>query len=308
MGGMRFDSPVAPCTRSAVVGFVSSLLLAGCITGPSSIGDFEEEGKTTAAASSGETGGSTGEPETTTVTVNDGGSTAGDDSPIDSATSGMPFLCGPQSQCTLPLECAPEGEEPCGGALARADADGCPRMPCEAPGDCPGGTTCFFPNEWGYCGLHECQDDDVGLCECGFGLDCNDNALCVPDEEVPDAPGGDAYCGQLEDETSCTVNELDPGLGRCQWYEGFTLAGGETCGAQVPTARCVYARNSLTGPTGIPPCPSDETLHPMMLPDGDDITVLFVDPDFPPFIGFESPPEWQWCTEDPERCFCGCPE
>ncbi len=306
MGGMRFDSPAAPRTRPVVIGLVSSLLLVGCITGPSSIGDFEEQ----AGSSSGDTGGSTGstgEHETTTLSGDADSSTGGDDS-IDSATSGMAVECGSESLCTLPFECPLEGAESCGGVLSRINANGCPRLPCDGPEDCPTGSTCFAHYLWGHCGRHICQDnEETGECECGFGLDCNSNALCIPDEEVPDAPTGDAYCGQFEDETSCATGVLDPDLGSCRWYEGFTLADGDVCQAQVPIARCIYASGAPRLPWDITPCPSDETLHPMMRPEEGGIAVLFVDPNFVPFGGVTDDEQWRRCNEDPERCFCGCP-
>ncbi len=30
--------------------------------------------------------------------------------------------------------------------------------------------------------------------------------------------------------------------------------------------------------------------------------------EFPPFPGFDSQDFWTTCADDPERCFCGCPE
>lgn len=260
-----------------------ALLLAlapgGCVIGESTIGLLDDTD--TASSTTGDD-----EPATTSTASENGTDEngTGEDGTGEASTGGEPpASCPPKSQCSVPLECSPTGFEPCGGILGRSDANGCPRQPCSASEDCPAGTTCFLPYSWLQCGQHGCQDDpETGTCECGFGLDCNNDGLCVPDDEgLPPDVDGTQFCGALTDPTSCDDSGLPTELGECRWYEGFEMPLGGTCEERVPVARCTFNAASFS-PGPLPSCAGDETRSPLAYVDGDAVTVLFVDPSNPP--------------------------
>ena len=275
-----------------------SLSLSGCIVDPSSLGDLETEGSTgrpDPTSSSGDSPTST--PQDGSTGPSEGGST----------TAGPVLSCPEFSQCSQPLQCAPEGTEECGHLLARSDADGCPRPYCITSKDCPASYTCNFAGDWGACSNLECYDrPDDGTCECAFGLPCFNDGQCVPDDVYP-PPGnnGPNFCGANLDQSSCDAVQDFP-AGRCRWYEGFEITAGQLCEERVPTGQCVFI-SSFSSVVIETSCPSDDQLFPMAREDGDAITVLFVDPQQSPFE-LETNPQWYPCEPFvAEECTCGCP-
>lgn len=303
MEGMR-PSPRAHRVPTLLVG----LSLAGCPTGKSTIGLLDDtDGSSSSAGGEGEPSNGSGSTSASPGTADEstGGPSTGDEPP--------PLACPPESGCSQPAACTPEGYVSCGGVLGRANEDGCPRQLCEGPGQCPSGSSCFLPRSWAVCGPHGCYDDeDTGLCECGFGADCNDNGLCVPDEEgLPPDTNGTAFCGQHTEAAACEGAEVPSELGLCRWYEGWQLPQQATCDERMEVARCVFSAAFIdAGP--IPACPTDESLTPVAFVDAGIVTVLLVDPaDVPASLdGDQDADSYGWLTCDqPEvasACACAC--
>jgi len=315
MVGMQLLAHPAP--RPFASTLLVGLVLTGCLSGKTSIGEFlDDDG-------SNDTSGSTGDATSAASMPESGGSDDGPGS-TDDATSAAsmpesggsddgpaPVMCPSDSGCTFAAECEPAGDVTCGGILGRANADGCPRPYCSGPGECAAGSSCFLPADWGTCGPHPCYDNDAGACECTFGLDCNNDGLCVPDEEgLPPDTNGTDFCGQHTDAGSCE-GTLDSELGACRWYEGWQMPVG-VCEERVAVGQCTFSRASLLDPGPIPSCPGDEARRPMAFVDADMVTVLFVDPEEPPTaldqdLDLDS---WGWLTCDlPDaaaECACAC--
>jgi hypothetical protein len=310
MMGMHLPAhqPLLPLAAILSLSFAT----AGCLSGKSSIGELLGEEDSSSGAESGSTGaepGSTGEePTATTMQEFDDGS---DDSSLPGSSSGgaEPALCPADSGCTFAAECGPASGATCGGILGRANDDGCPRPYCSGPGECAAGSSCFLPADWGTCGPHACYDDDAGACECTFGLDCNNDGLCVPDEEgLPPDTNGTEFCGQHTDAGSCDGSGVSE-LGACRWYEGWQMPLG-ACEERVPVGRCTFSRASLSDPGPIPSCPGDESLTPLAFIDADLVTVLFVDPEEPPTAldGDLDIDSWGWlpCDQPDAAAECAC--
>jgi hypothetical protein len=305
MMGMQLPAHQALLPLAAVLSLC--LAPAGCLTGKSPIGQLlEEEGDASTGAEPGSTG---EEPTATTSQEYDEGS--GDASLPGSSSGGEPpVACPSDSGCTFAAEC--EGDVTCGGILGRANADGCPRPYCTGPGECAAGSSCFLPRDWAVCGPHACYDnEDTGACECTFGLDCNNDGLCVPDEAgLPPDTNATEFCGQHTDVGSCE-GSLPAELGVCRWYEGWQIPVG-VCEERVAVSRCTFNAGGSTQPAQIPSCPGDESLTPLAFIDADVVTVLFVDPEEPPTalerdLDIDS---WGWLPCDlPDaaaECACAC--
>lgn len=309
MMDMNPSSSLRPLAPALLVG----LALGGCLTGNSTIGQLDDTDGSSSGAS-GDAAESGNEGPTPASSGTDDGST---DTASHGSTGAEPPLpaCPAESQCSEPLGCLPEGDEECGGVLGRSDENGCPRPRCDGPGECPAGSSCFLPHHWGTCGHHECADDELGACECGFGLDCNDNGLCVPDElGLPPDTTGTEFCGQHTDAAACEGAPVPAELGTCRWYQGLQVPQGTTCdplAEVVVVERCVFSK-PVDDPIPVPPCPGDPSLTPMAYVDDGMVTVLFVDPAHPPTgleIDFDAD-SYGWLTCDqPEvdgECACVC--
>lgn len=305
---MKLRSPLASCSLPPAL--LLGLVLGGCMTGKSSIGELPgAEGSSSGSPTDdeGSTATTSATPDPTTGAATDDGT---DGSGSSSGSGEPPFACPPTSQCTLPLECEPEGFETCGGIIDRSDENGCPRQPCSGPGECPAGHTCYLPWGWSDCGRHTCYDlPDSGLCECGFGLDCNNNGLCVPEAEgLPPDTDGPTFCGQHTDAASCE-GSLAPELGYCLWYEGWQMQAGAACEERVEVSECVFAkRRGHHSP--LPSCDSDPTLTPIVRNQDGLLTVLLLGEDDPqPTYVETSTVSWsdcEWLGVEAE-CQCGCP-
>jgi hypothetical protein len=295
--------------RPFVPALLCGLALGGCLTGKSTIGllDGTDDSNATSDTSSG------GEASSGSSTTVDEEFDEGSGNASEPSSGGEPpTACPPESECTLPLVCGEDGIE-CDGVLARANEDGCPRQPCSDSGECPAGSSCFLPYSWGLCGPHACYDnEDTGACECSFGLDCNNDGLCVPDEEglPPDTNATDA-CGQNMDATACEGSSLPAELGSCYWYEGFQIAQDAACEEEVAVGRCVFSKPA-DAPSPLPPCPGNESLTPMAFVDDGAVLVLFVDPQHKP-TAIDSDFDidsygWFDCDQPEvgEACACAC--
>lgn len=287
--------PLPFAARALAPALLLGLTLGACMTGNSSIGELDEA--SSGQGSEGEASGSEGEA-------------SGSESSATSESSGdaPPLSCPPTSQCSVPLEC---GLGECGGIISRSDEDGCPREPCSGPGQCPAGSTCFLPTDWASCGYHTCFDDPMtGACICDFGLDCNSNGLCVPDDaSVPPDTTGPTFCGQHADAGSCEGAAITPEIGACRWYQGWQMPAGALCDERLEIAQCLFVPAFYDGADMLTSCPSDQTLTPLVLDEDGLLTVLLVDPDEQPAMLETSPAQWLPCdiagTE--AECECGCP-
>jgi hypothetical protein len=246
--------------------------LGGCLTGKSTIGELDDTDDPSGTASDG---------DVTTASSSSGldasdGEVATTDEP--------PLSCAPPSPCTFPDQCAESGS--CDGSiLSAANEDGCVRQTCTAPEHCAAGTTCFLPWSWGHCGHHGCTDDPEGggWCDCGFGLDCNNNGFCVPDEAgLPPSTNGTDFCGALTDPTACEDSGLPAELGACHWYEGYELPQAAACEERVAVGRCTFRGSFFTSEIPFTSCEGDESRTPLAYVDAGVVTVLFVDPEAPP--------------------------
>ena len=305
MEDMKLSSPRAHLVPTLFLG----LSLAGCLTGKSPIG-LLDDGDGSSSASDGEAESSSSDGSTSASPGSEDDST---DAPPSESDGGEPPppVCPDESGCSQPLACAPEGEHECGGVLGRANEDGCPRQYCTGPGECPTGSSCFLPFSWGVCGPHVCYDDeDTGMCECGFGLDCNNDGLCVPDGEgLPPDTNATDFCGQFTEAGSCEGSELSSELGVCRWYEGWQLPQEATCEEREEVGRCVFSA-AFIDEAPVPACPSDESLRPMAFVDAGIVTVLFVDPaDAPTAIDMDFDDDsygWLTCDQPEVEGACAC--
>lgn len=296
----RVPCPLAPA-------LLCGLALGGCLTGKSTIGLLDGTDDTSATSSTSSGGdASSGSSTTMNEEFDEGSGNASE----PSSGGEPPTACPPESECTLPLVCGEDGIE-CDGVLARANADGCPRQPCIDSGECPAGSSCFLPRSWAVCGPHGCYDDDDGTCECSFGADCNNQGLCVPDEEgLPPDTNSTDFCGQHTDAASCD-GLLPEEVGTCRWYEGWQMPLGAACEERTPVGRCIFSSGFIQ-PGETPSCPGNESLTPRAFIDAGIVTVLFVDPQAPPTaldMDFDVD-SWGWVTCDlPDaaaECACAC--
>lgn len=288
------------------------LSLGGCLTGKSTIGLLDGDTGTSTGSSNGDDESSSSSSEGSTTT-----SPGSDDAPGDSSeasSGGEPVACPAHSGCTFAADCNPVvSGATCGGILGRANDDGCPRPYCSGPGECAAGSSCFLPWSWGTCGPHACYDDDAGACECTFGLDCNNDGLCVPDEEgLPPDTNATDFCGQHTDAAACEGSGLPAELGLCLWYEGWQMPEDGACEERVAVGRCTFSRATLSGGIEAPTCPGDDSLTPLAYVDDGTVTVLFVDPQDPP-TALEMDLDmdsygWLGCDlpEVADACACAC--
>ncbi len=287
--------------RSVALGWLLAPAIGGCLTGPSSIGEPRETDSEVGSSSG--AGSTTGDvaPQT------DDGSTSAMTS--TSSESGEPAaICPEWSPCGTPVVCGPMTHH-CGERTA-IDDDGCPRPFCESNEECPAGYSCFRPNDWGDCGAHGCYEEPSGACECGFGLDCNANAHCVPEALVPPfGLRGDDFCAQFHDDPDTCTTVLDGyDLGRCAIYAGWRFPPGGTAADATPVSRCEFTLDGSAGGAW-PTCDTDPGLTPLWRAAGDDVVVILSPTDTIPAI-FGIGPDWEGC-EAPnapatELCFFGC--
>jgi len=308
MEDMELSSPRAHLVPALLLG----LSLAGCLTGKSTIGLLDDSDGSS-SSSDGEEDSSSSDGSTSTSPGSVGEST---DAPSTESSGGepTPVACPAESGCSQPLVCAPEGEQECGGVLGRANEDGCPRQYCSGPGECPAGSSCFLPHSWSVCGPHACYDnEDTGACECTFGLDCNNDGLCVPDDAgLPPDTNATDFCGQHTDATACEGSAMPEELGACHWYEGYEIPVEAACVEEVAVGRCVFSAPVTGTPASLPSCPGDEALTPMAYVDDGVVTVLFVDREARPTpleMDFDIDSFGWYPCDDPEveaACACAC--
>jgi len=96
----------------------------------------------------------------------------------------------------------------CGG-LSAYDDDGCPRRRCSGDEDCPEGSVCLLPREWGGCVALQtfCEPTETG-CVCASTSDC-EGAICIRADEYP-LPHDRVESGPMEPaiaESTCTAEE-----------------------------------------------------------------------------------------------------
>lgn len=283
-GGMGHELPRAP-----LAGWLA-FALSACVGSSSSIGDpiGQMDGSTTNADESSTS--ATGTDPTTTDASSGG----------DSSSGGEVLTCAEWSTCTVPVVCVP-GDESCDGALeSNLDAGGCPRQPCEQPGDCPAGYACYRPSDWGRCGPHRCQEFDPGVCSCGIGLDCNLDAVCVPEELAPpEGTTGVELCAGFTDADACNTG-FSYSDGYCRWHEGWQVGLEASCAESTPIGRCTFVRSSevFDGSS----CPGAPTTRTLATPDGDTLIVLIAD-------AAEIVADYSDCVVfgADALCTCGCP-
>jgi len=295
---------------------VCAVLVGGCMTGSSSIGEPVEAdggGSTSGGAVQGSTDGVSATSSQQMDDDSSSGSGAVDGDDTGSTTAGPQLACPEFSQCSFALDCDEESFFQCGDLLSRADVDGCPRPFCDSDEECPEGYRCVLPRGWGKCSPNPCNDNpDDGTCECPFvGLICESKGSCVSEDTFPPPePTGHDYCALHTDEESCNavppiaLSPIDER--RCRWYEGFEMDFGESCSERVPTARCVYTHESK----GIEACENDDALRPVAGVDvaqPDRVTVLLIDDEYEPlYVGGVE--EWVHCGWiDSAECDCACP-
>jgi hypothetical protein len=285
---------VLRCPRSRLAGLVP-FALAGCVASTSSIGDPLATTESTTTSDS--------------VTTTDDGanvdpSMAESSTSVDESTStgAAPLTCPEWSTCTVPMICS-EFDESCEGALdSNLDEGGCPRQPCEAPGDCPDGYACYRASDWNRCGPHPCQEFEPGVCECGFGLDCNQDAICVPAEIAPpEGTTGVALCGSFTDADACNTG-FAYSDGHCRWYEGWQVPVDQTCAESLPFGECTFVR-TLAEPAEGPACAGAPELLTYAWLEDEVLTVVLVDGTEPPQNSYTS---CEILGVD-ELCACGCP-
>lgn len=287
---------VLRCPRSRLAGLVP-FALAGCVASTSSIGDplgATESMSTTDSA--------------TATTTTEGGDDASADPSLAESTDGStstgaaPLTCPEWSTCTVPVICS-EFDESCEGALdSGLDEGGCPRQPCEAPGDCPDGYACYRASDWGRCGPLPCEEFEPGVCECGFGLDCNQDAFCVPaDIAPPEGTTAVELCGSFTDADACNTG-FAYSDGHCRWYEGWQVAADQTCAESLPFGQCTFVRTFAEPAPGLA-CPGSPELLMYAWLEDDLLTVLLVDRIEPPQ---ESYTDCEVLGVG-ELCACGCP-
>lgn len=284
--------------RSPLAG-LALLALASCAASTSSIGDPLATTDSTTTADDDVTTAPTSDDDTSVDPSLGESSTAQDGS---SSTGDAPLTCPEWSTCTVPKICS-ELEQDCDGALgSNLDEGGCPRQPCEAPGDCPDGYACYRASDWGRCGPHPCHESDPGVCECDIGLDCNQDAICVPaDIAPPEGTTGAELCGAFADADACNTG-FAYSDGHCRWYEGWQVPVDQTCAELVPFGQCTFVRTSAEPVPG-PACPAAPELLTYAWLEDELLTVLLVDGTEPPLDGYTH------CDVLGlgELCECGCP-
>jgi len=114
----------------------------------------------------------------------------------------------------------------CGGAAARFNHFGCPRIPCERDDDCPSDEACFVLAFDRTCEASrtDCYETDDGACTCAGTDDCSGvvDAHCLPTEFYP--PAG--YC----DPSAWSCDELPA------WIAALNLAAEPRVGTPLGDA------------------------------------------------------------------------
>lgn len=288
----------------------------GCAVPGSSLGEVPDP----ADSSGGESGadgnvtdtGPASDSESASGAVSAG---AGSDDAADSGSGEdgtvQPLGCPPHSDCTFAMDC---DTSQCGGIVSPLDASGCARPSCTETPDCPAGYTCAFPYDWGNCGVHGCGEfTEPGTCECGFGLDCNNDGICVPEDEYPPPTmTGADFCRSFAGEQECADQVFNEG--RCHWLEGYQVVGDMTCEDALPASVCAFSNSAGSG-TAVPlPCPAAPAVFPFYIVDAGITTVVLGERgDSPLEVWNSSSPDtertWLSCLEDsaPPECDCACP-
>ncbi len=291
LDGARGDM-VQQRTRSRLAGLVP-FALAACVAPSSSIGDPLATESTTTVDATTTTEDDPSDPSLAESSTSQDGNTS---------TGTAPLTCPEWSTCTVPKICS-EFEQECEGALdSNLDEGGCPRQPCDAPGDCPDGYACYRASDWSRCGPHPCEEFEPGVCECGIGLDCNQDAICVPaDIAPPEGTTGVELCGSFTDADACNTG-FAYSDGHCRWYEGWQVPVDQTCAESLPFGQCTFVR-TFAEPVDGPACPGTPELLTYAWLEDDVLTVLLVDGTEPPQDGYTD------CgvLGVGELCACGCP-
>ncbi len=291
-----------------------SLFLLGCPTGDTNIGELgETTGEVNDASStdtgigpgmtSGEPPASTGESETSSGT--------------ESSSSGGPpvAVCPSSSQCSVPVECGPDGGYDCGG-ISRFDEAGCPRDWCEDDGDCAGTDRCVDPTAWGIaCPFdHECNDTQEGTCECGFGLSCGTRSHCVTAEAFPGSEGGPAACAARLEQGACEAPLPGEPPGECRWLPYAESSPNPTTCEEVTVSSyaCLFVTPRLPEDATPSPCPDGSGRVPWLSPgDGNpspDTVFMALLPNADLRIGWggRTSPSWISCSSGDAYGVCDC--
>ncbi len=267
-----------------------ALLLLGCPTGDTNIGEL---GDTTGEADDASSTAPGTEPGTASgTTMGESSTTTGGSQTSSGAgsspTGGSPVaVCPSSSQCSIPVDCESGGYD-CGG-ITRFDEAGCPRDWCEDDDDCSGTDRCVDPLAWGIpCPFdHGCSDAEDGTCECGFGLSCGSSRHCVTAEVFPGNEGGPAACAARLEQGACETPLPGDPPGECRWLpRGESSPDPLTCDdVTVLPSACLFVTPRFTTTTPPTPCgdgsgrvpwfspgdgnPSPETVQVTLLPDAD---------------------------------------
>ena len=182
----------------------------------------------------GDTPGTSSSTSTTaTTTATDSGSTGTTD-----PTGGAPALCpdNPKTTCTFAFNCSTDF--PCGGLQDLFDADGCPRLHCDADEPCPAGEVCYQSGVWGECNASGVFCEDEGeKCNCNVTLDCHEVSYCVPAELGPPTD-----CGAITDASACLAADCSD----ASTVVPVTLAG-DSCVCGEPETACVWFEGNNPG-------------------------------------------------------------
>lgn len=288
------------------------LLLLGCPTGDTNIGELGEttgQADDTSSTDPGiETEAPTGASGTSTGTLE---TSSGSGS---SSSGGPPVaVCPASSQCTLPIDCDVDYSEHCGG-IRRFDAAGCPRDWCVDDRDCTGTDRCVDPDAWGIqCSFdHPCGDDDDGTCGCGFGLSCASRRHCVTADVFPGTEAGPAVCAARLDEGACEAPLPGEPPGECQWLpRGESSPNPLTCDeVTVAPYACLYVMPRLPSQSTPTPCPDGSGRVPWLSPgDGDpspETVQMALLPNADLRVGFGSQESWITCQSGDSYGICDC--
>ncbi len=198
-------------------------------------------------------------------------------------TEGVPALCpgNPLFTCSVAFTCM---DFPCGGLQDRLDADGCPRLPCDADEPCPAGQVCYETGVWGGCNASGVFCEQEGLkCSCSMSLDCQDVSYCVPADIGPPLD-----CGAITDAQACE----DAGCSEASTVVPVTVVD-DACVCGEPELACLWFE------------PGDEvgsTASPAPFYRKSDLEVVIFPGDW-----FDPPHGWASCAGDlaaPPACAC----
>ncbi len=291
----------------------SLLLILGCPTGDTNIGELDESTGQAEETSSATTGTQT---EASTTESPDPG-TSQTSSGVESSSTGSPpvAVCPASSQCSLPIDCE-SGEHDCGG-ITRFDEAGCPRDWCEDDGDCAGTDRCVDPSAWGVqCPFaHPCSDDEEdGTCSCDFGLSCGTKRHCVAAEAFPGNEGGPAACAARLDEGACETPLPGEPPGECLWVPYAESSPNPATCEEVTASSyaCMFVTPRLPERGTPTPCPDGSGRVPWLSPgDGDpspDTILMALLPNTDLRVGWGGwdAPSWISCSSGDPYGICDC--